>query len=1029
MNLQTIRRHTTTTHRKPAFGPGAPAIAALAFTLLQTVPLPAQDIWTGGAGTTNWTDVGNWSFGAIPTASDAVLFDFFNPAVPAGVVDNIVDNNFTIGSMAYQTLSTNGFHTTLINPGLSLNINGSGGNAILVSTAISNITGTVGVYYRVTGGGALTVTNTTGAIFAAQGGDGNDHIATLDLSGLTNFAASVSNIYVGCIPNVSIYGLRPMGIMRLADTNYIQTSAGTNSPGIMVGSYPTGDTNLRGTNQLVLGRYNVINADTIAVGGTKTTGLIASRPGVSSASTIIRGSAGGSDKVKIFGVGDGRAGMFNFNPGPTSSTSTGIVDMASTVLDVLVRDLYVARSQTNNSGATTGVLSFDQGIIVADNVNVGFHPNLLTASSSNFAFNATGTINVGGTAVLTVNNDLLLSRKVGTNNPVATLNLSSNGTVNVYGNIIYSNGISTINFNNGGTINMQPVGDAAPGSVTVGTLSGIGVITNAANVTNFVTLNPGTTTTAGTLAIAGNFNLATSATMSFTITNDATIGSGLNDLVNITGNLTLNSNVVTFFPTGPGLAIGTYRLFNYSGSRSGVLNFTNPTHYTVNLDYSTPNQVNAVVSGSPTSVRWNSGSSILWDTTSSNWFNTITSANDRYGQFDNVLVDDSGSYTNLLSLSTILIPGSVTVDSSTRNYIFGGSGRISGTGSLTKRGSSTLTISNANDFAGPTTIGGGVLRTLNATALGTTNGGTLITGGGALDLFGTSLFSPGEFFTIAGNGPTNGGAIVNTGAAQNNGVRFVSLIADSSFGTWPNRFDVRGPGGSGSFSGGLYLNGFTLTKQGPAQLSLVDSIVTNSGSIVIAGGILGLTRSQVDGPGYIDVLTNTLFFENSSTGYLAKSISVTAGTIRVTGNAVSLGVPITNLAGLTIDNAVALTLSNAISGAGALTKSSAGNLILFGANTYSGATTITGGRVTLGATGSIANTPSIALSAGTVLDVSGRTRLYSRQWRNNLWQWGSKRRCHSHRGQYFHSGRRAGYPVLQQQSCPEFRDKHYRAGQ
>src|SRR5712671_6385241 len=149
MNLQTLLPDNSTSLRKPAIRAGAPVIAALSFTLLQALPLLAQDIWTGGAGTTNWTDAGNWSLGAIPTASDAVLFDFFNPAAPAGVVDNIVDNNFTNSSLTYQTVSTSGFHTTQINPGLSLNIIGTGGYATYVGTGTSNNAGTINIYWRV----------------------------------------------------------------------------------------------------------------------------------------------------------------------------------------------------------------------------------------------------------------------------------------------------------------------------------------------------------------------------------------------------------------------------------------------------------------------------------------------------------------------------------------------------------------------------------------------------------------------------------------------------------------------------------------------------------------------------------------------------------------------------------------------------------------------------------------------------------------------------------------------------------------
>src|SRR6185295_13041007 len=143
-------------------------------------------------------------------------------------------------------------------------------------------------------------------------------------------------------------------------------------------------------------------------------------------------------------------------------------------------------------------------------------------------------------------------------------------------------------------------------------------------------------------------------------------------------------------------------------------------------------------------------------------------------------------------------------------------------------------------------------------------------GGGTLDLNGISLFNPGEFVTISGNGVGNTGAIINSGADQNNGLRYVSLAGDATIGSSsPGRWDIRGPGGASSFSGGLFLNGFTLTKVGVGKNSLVDSTITNAGSIVLSNGTLGITRTVVDGPGTISAFgTNILQLENSSTGYV-----------------------------------------------------------------------------------------------------------------------------------------------------------------
>ena len=948
----------------PGRAAGWLALLAATAWLAQPAPAQAQNTWTaGGSPDTNWNNAANWSSGLEPQTYDTVLFGNTPPppGVATGVIDNALDKSYTITAFQYQTASTNGggYHTTLIPAGLSLDINGSGGYPISVGTGIQQ--NNESIYSRLVGGGTLTITNTTGAIYVVQTGANADHYATLDLSGLTNFASTVDQVLVGAFTFVASGPNRPMGLMRLAETNYLQTSAGTAKPGIMVGAYPGSDTNVRGTQQLFLGRHNAINADVISMGGHKSTGQILSRTGVTNGYAKFRGSAGGADRVKLMTIGDPRARIVDLTGGGTSIASTGTFDTTGNLLDLSVTDLIVARSQTTGTGNSTGTLTFDQGTIDANNVYIGYHETGTTTAA-----NATGTVNVNGTATLMVNNDLVLTRKVGTNIPVATLNITSNGTVNVAGNLVTSNGTATVNLN--GTVNMQPAGDPAPGTVTIGVLTGSGTISNAASITLAGSVTPGGAATVGTLNLGNNVTLGTGAALNVNLSSS---GSGANDLINVAGNLTLNNNPVNLVPMGDSLS-GSYRLFTYTGTETGTLNFSNPTRYTTSVSYGSGGVDLSITGGAPSSVKWNSLASAAWDLTTSNWLNTGSSAVDHFFQLDRVLVDDSGTYTNLLVLSTAMYPSNVTVNSSTRDYSFGGSGRISGAASLVKLGTSMLTLSNANDFQGSVTVSAGTLKLANATALGATNGGTTIASGATLDVNGQATYNPGEFITIAGTGLNSTGAVINTGAGQNNAIRFLTL-ADHSTVRTDNRWDVRGPGGNNSFSGLLDLRGYTLTKLGAAQMSIVDAVVTNAGSIVVGGGILGITRSQIDGPGYIEVLTNTVLIENSSTGYVAKPISfagTTSGTLRVVGNAFTLGVPITNSAGLTIDLTANLTLTGTIYGAGGVTKSGASALVFNAPQTYTGPTTVSAGRLTVSTNGSLASTPILAMTAGSSLDVS-----------------------------------------------------------
>jgi autotransporter-associated beta strand protein len=61
-----------------------------------------------------------------------------------------------------------------------------------------------------------------------------------------------------------------------------------------------------------------------------------------------------------------------------------------------------------------------------------------------------------------------------------------------------------------------------------------------------------------------------------------------------------------------------------------------------------------------------------------------------------------------------------------------------------------------------------------------------------------------------------------------------------------------------------------------------------------------------------------------------------------------------------------MTISGIISGAGNFTKSGAGTMILSGANTYTGKTTVSAGILQLGAVNTIATSTGVTLSGGTL---------------------------------------------------------------
>ena len=70
-----------------------------------------------------------------------------------------------------------------------------------------------------------------------------------------------------------------------------------------------------------------------------------------------------------------------------------------------------------------------------------------------------------------------------------------------------------------------------------------------------------------------------------------------------------------------------------------------------------------------------------------------------------------------MNLTATLQPAAVLVNAAA-NYTFSGPGEISGTGTLTKTNSGTLTLLTANDYSGVTILSQGILQSGNGTTSG-----------------------------------------------------------------------------------------------------------------------------------------------------------------------------------------------------------------------------------------------------------------------------------------------------------------------
>jgi fibronectin-binding autotransporter adhesin len=333
------------------------------------------------------------------------------------------------------------------------------------------------------------------------------------------------------------------------------------------------------------------------------------------------------------------------------------------------------------------------------------------------------------------------------------------------------------------------------------------------------------------------------------------------------------------------------------------------------------------------------------------------------------------------------------------------SGVISGVGSLTKDGLGTLTLTGANTYSGGTNLNGGILAVNSDGSLGT---GPLSFNGGTLEALLSILSNKaitlnsggGTFLADAGTASTLSGPITGVGAWTKTGpgtlilsgtntyfggttVNAGTLQAGSTSGFSPNSafivntgavLDLNGfDSAVGSLSGSGLVTNTSASEAGPSPATLsvgADNTSTTFGGLLQDGAsTLGLTK----------VGTGTLTLTGANTysggtnlngGVLAVIVDSNLGTGPLSFNggtleALAAGVGIISSKAITLnigggtflaDAGTTSTLSGMISGIGAWTKTGPGTLILSGANTYSGGTTITAGTLQLGnggTTGSI----------------------------------------------------------------------------
>jgi alpha-galactosidase len=182
----------------------------------------------------------------------------------------------------------------------------------------------------------------------------------------------------------------------------------------------------------------------------------------------------------------------------------------------------------------------------------------------------------------------------------------------------------------------------------------------------------------------------------------------------------------------------------------------------------------------PANLQWSaSNNDGVWDTdNSANWINQSNSQQTVFNSGDQVLFNDTPGVPATVTVSGTVSPGTITVNSSTNNFSIG-SGTISGSGSLIKEGSSTLTITSSGNFTGPVTISGGAIYAGNNSFDSVSS--ITITNDSTLDLAGGTI-GGNMPVTVSGTGLNGKGAIYNSYSDYPSETLNITLAGDTKFG-------------------------------------------------------------------------------------------------------------------------------------------------------------------------------------------------------------------------------------------------------
>ena len=332
----------------------------------------------------------------------------------------------------------------------------------------------------------------------------------------------------------------------------------------------------------------------------------------------------------------------------------------------------------------------------------------------------------------------------------------------------------------------------------------------------------------GTNTVNGNIHLEEGSTLSFNL------GSAQKNsaAMNLAGSLNIWGAITLSFAADGVVSSGNYRLIDGAylpTNWKSLITLDAPSDWQITKDslYLDHNSLWITCQFKPmTSGTWkNSSGNRIWSTSAVNW--EQSGAAYAFTKGAAAIFYNTGAGT--VTLSGALAPSSVLVhNAATGNYTWTGTGSLTGSMKLTKKGAGSLTINTANTFTGGTDFYAGTIKIGKVTALGT---GKINLLGGTLNL---SSLAPTNTITLSGNALISNGANYKGSFSMTAGTLKTGSVLGIASGKTAT---IKGGTICGTISGA----GSTAIA---GQVNLTNGSITTSKLTIYSGNKLNVTQAK-----------------------------------------------------------------------------------------------------------------------------------------------------------------------------------------